>query len=105
GDQLFPSHLAMEQAVLPPAFVNFPPAYTLLPDTASASTSSFMPAPNDDQLVPSHLATLLAALPPALVKKPPAKRSPPATANARTTPPPALIPTPDPSPDQLIPSH
>ena len=33
-------------AVLPPAIVNQPPAYTSLPETANACTSSFIPEPS-----------------------------------------------------------
>src|SRR4051812_49016430 len=36
--QVLPSHLAMFVAGLPPAVVNPPPTYKLLPDTASAYT-------------------------------------------------------------------
>ena len=45
-------------AALPPAVVKSPPAYRLLPDTASAYTqrSSFIPEPSADQLLPFHLA-------------------------------------------------
>src|SRR5437899_30044 len=43
---------------------------------------------------------LVAALPPAVVKMPPAYRSLPDTASADTVP-----PIPDPSADQLLPSH
>src|SRR5438094_1003138 len=56
ADQLLPSHLAMELATLPPAVVKLPPAYTLLPDTASADTTLSIPEPNAVQLFPSHLA-------------------------------------------------
>src|SRR5436190_1947910 len=68
----------------PPAVVNWPPAYTLLPDTANASTRSFIPEPSADQLLPSHLAMSVAALPPAVVKLPPANTLLPDTASADT---------------------
>jgi hypothetical protein len=55
-------------AGLPPAVVNAPPAYTLLPDTASAYTRPFNPEPSAAQLFPSHLAMELAALPAAVVR-------------------------------------
>src|SRR5690242_14494658 len=72
ADQLFPSHLAMLVAGLPPAAVNAPPAYRLLPDAASAYTRPLTPEPRADQLFPSHLATNLAAVPPAFLNAPPA---------------------------------
>src|SRR5438094_871923 len=56
-----------------------------LPDTASANTLLFIPAPSADQLLPSHLAMFVAALPPAVVKKPPAYTSLPDTASANTS--------------------
>src|SRR6266511_2362917 len=71
ADQLVPSHLAIPLAALPPAIVKLPPAYTSLPDTASADTWAFIPEPSADQLLPSHLAMLLATLPPAIVNLPP----------------------------------
>src|SRR6266568_4692056 len=48
-----------------------PPAYTLLPDTASAFTPPFIPEPSADQLLPFHLAMLLASTSPTRVKSPP----------------------------------
>src|SRR2546422_11312392 len=77
-------------AARPPAVVNCPPAYTLLPDTASANTKREEPTPPNpessaDQLLPSHLAIRLAALPPAVVNTPPAYTSLPDTASANTT--------------------
>src|SRR5688572_2297139 len=50
--------------------MNAPPAYTSLPDTASARTSPFIPEPRADQLLPSHLAIRLAATPPAAACRP-----------------------------------
>src|SRR6266571_3348995 len=66
--QRLPSHLAMLLAVPPPAVVNCPPAYTSLPETASADTPPFIPEPSAVQLLPFHLAVLVAAPPPAVVK-------------------------------------
>jgi hypothetical protein len=43
-------------ALLLPAVVNAPAAYTSLPDTASAYTAAFIPEPSALQLLPSHLA-------------------------------------------------
>ena len=47
-------------AALPPAVVKSPPAYNVLPDTASADTqvviASFIPEPRADQLLPFHCA-------------------------------------------------
>src|SRR6266699_2491302 len=57
----------------PPALVNSPPVYTLLPLIAIAfSVLPFMPLPRADQLlvVVSHLAMRLAGAPPAVVKPP-----------------------------------
>src|SRR6266566_2496025 len=68
ADQLLPSHLAMLLAALPPAVVNCPPAYRLLPATASAATKPSIPEPSADQLLPFHLAMELAGLPPAMSK-------------------------------------
>src|SRR6266403_1107537 len=84
ADQLVPSHLAMLLAALPPAVMNKPPAYTLLPDTASAPTPPSIPEPSADQLLPSHLAMFVAAMPPAVVNPPPAYTSLPDTASALT---------------------
>src|SRR5439155_842745 len=89
-----------------PAVVNKPPAYTSLPDTASAYTSvpapkaPPIPEPSADLLLPSHLAMLVAAPPPAVVNPPPAYTSPPDTASARTSP-----SIPEPNADQLLPFH
>src|SRR5437667_8890586 len=96
-------------AALPPAVVNWPPAYRSLPDTASAPTtraSPFipMPEPRLDQLLPFHLAMLLAALPPAVVNWPPAYTWLADTASAFTPmgePPPIS----DPRANQLLPSQ
>src|SRR6266702_3312489 len=90
----------------PPAVVKLPPAYTSLPDTASADTALFIPEPSADQLLPFHLAMELAALPPAVVNSPPAYTLLPDTASADTLmglplPP----PTPEPSADQMLPFH
>src|SRR5260370_31747836 len=82
--QLPPFHLAMELAALPPAVVNWPPAYRSLPDTASAHTASFIPKPSADQVLPFHWAMFVSALPPAVVKSPPAYTSLPDTASADT---------------------
>src|SRR5262252_6456818 len=71
----------------PPIWVNSPPTYTLLPDTASACTPPS--GASADQLLPSHLAT----------PTPPAYRSLPDTASAHTPP------KPEPSADQAVPSH
>src|SRR5437016_5796822 len=91
-------------AALPPAVVNAPPAYTSLPDTASASTVQFIPEPSADQLLPSHLAMLLAALPPAVVNPSPALyTSLPSTANAYAWESEPAIP--EPRADQLLPVH
>ena len=49
ADQLFPSHLATEKS---------PPAYRLVPDTASARTVPEIPEPTALQLLPFHLAML-----------------------------------------------
>ena len=38
------------------AFVNPPPAYTSLPNTAKAETPPFTPESSADQLLPFHLA-------------------------------------------------
>ena len=38
ADQLLPFHCAMLVAAIPPAVVKSPPAYNVLPDTASATT-------------------------------------------------------------------
>ena len=46
----------MSLAALPPAVVKSPPAYNVLPDTASALTSPFIPEPRADQLLPFHCA-------------------------------------------------
>ena len=48
-----------------------PPAYTLLPLTASAYTVLPAPLPNADHVVPSHFAMWFALTPPAVVKSPP----------------------------------
>ena len=65
-----------------------PPAYTLLPDTASADTPVKRPMPITEpsavQLLPSHLAMLVAALPLAVVKAPAAYTLLPDTASAVT---------------------
>src|SRR2546425_613641 len=62
----------MELVALRPAVVKSPPAYRLLPDTASARRTvlgpgSLRPEPRADQLLPFHLAMLVAAIPPAPV--------------------------------------
>ena len=49
--------LARPAETLPPAVVNWPTAYRLLPDTASTDTEPLIPEPSGLQLVPSHLAT------------------------------------------------
>src|SRR5206468_3441984 len=115
ADQLLPFHLAMKLAVLPPALLNRPPAYTSLPDTASAYTMGgywppwppqHIPEPSADQLLPFHLAMIFAPLSPAVVNTPPAYTSPPDTASAYTER--ALrssSPIPEPSADQLLPFH
>ena len=44
---------------MPPAVVKSPPAYNVLPDTASAYTQlfkPFIPEPRADQLLPFHCA-------------------------------------------------
>src|SRR5262249_35343191 len=103
--KLLPLHLARPLAAMPPAVVNWPPAYRSLPDTASADTKSRQPRqplpnpePNADQLLPFHLAIWFAGMPPAHVNQPPAYRSLPDTASADTV---SFIP--EPSGDQLIP--
>src|SRR5207249_4921789 len=105
ADQLLPSHLAMSFAALPPAERKSPPAYTSLPDTASADTEKLAtnPEPNADQLLPFHLAMLTAALPPAVVNLPLPDTPPIDTASADTKGPlrPPLIP--EPSAVQLLP--
>src|SRR5438552_534919 len=83
--QLFPSHFARFPVWTPPAIVNRPPAYILLPDTANANTSPLIPDPNGDHAFPSHLAMFLARMPPAVVKPPPAYKSDPEMASAFTT--------------------
>src|SRR5258706_14992535 len=54
--QVLPFHLAMLVAALPPAVVNSPPAYTSLPETASAYTVPFTSEPRLVQVLPFHLA-------------------------------------------------
>jgi hypothetical protein len=77
-------------AGLPPAIVKLPPAYSVLPDTASAYTVpwnrelALIPDPGIDQLLPSHRARLLAHAPPAFVKLPPPYSVLPDTASAYT---------------------
>ena len=56
---------------LPPARENKPPAWSVVPLTASAYTRPFMPLPRADQDVPFHAAMLLAATPPAVPNRPP----------------------------------
>src|SRR2546426_1036663 len=70
-----------------PAIANWPPAYKSLPDTASASTRSFIPEPIAVQLSPFHLAMTLAITSPTAVKSPPMQRLPaPSTTAASTGP-------------------
>src|SRR6185437_16482214 len=78
GVQLLPSHLAILVIAVMPANVKLPPAYRVVPDTASAYTPKEVPAkppaspgPSADQLLPFHSAILVAAIPPAVVKLPP----------------------------------
>src|SRR2546423_632366 len=63
-------------AGLPPAVVKAPPAYTSLPDTASALTSLFIPEPRFVQLLPFQypMSTPLIPTPPLT---PPAPLPPP----------------------------
>src|SRR6478672_13419589 len=76
ADHALPSHTAILFTLTPPAWVNCPPTYTLLPLTARAYTSPFtpfdVPVPREDHVLPSHLATRLAGTPPALRNLPPA---------------------------------
>ena len=59
ADQLLPFHCAMSLAALPPAVMKLPPAYKVLPDTASANTGPpGIPEPTGDQLLPFHWAML-----------------------------------------------
>ena len=97
----------MEVAKLPPAVVNSPPAYTLLPDAANAYTYSFIPEPRADQLVPFHCAMRKAWLPPAVSNSPPAYTLLPDTASAYTKGPnpPSPPDNPEPRADQLLPFH
>ena len=58
--QLFPSHLAMLVAPMSPGVEKLPPAFRLVPETASANTERGLPPipePSADQPLPSHLAT------------------------------------------------
>jgi hypothetical protein len=64
-----------------------------------------IPESSADQLLPAHLAMPLAAPPPAVVKEPPAYRSPPDTASACTASAYTQLLIPEPSADQLLPSH
>ena len=77
-----------------------PHAYNALPDTASASTSPFIPEPSADQLLPFHCAMALADTPPAVAKLPPAYNVLSDTASAST-----LASIPEPRADQLLPFH
>src|ERR1051326_237690 len=100
ADQLFPSHLAMPLAAVPPASKNAPPTYRSLPETARTVTPISTPEPSADQVAPSHLAMLVTAMPPAVLNKPPAYRSLPDTARAKTS---GLVPfNPSPNADQLL---
>ena len=56
ADHALPFHFATYFALLPPAVVNWPPAYTSVPDTANAETPPFSPDPKGDQELPFHLA-------------------------------------------------
>src|SRR5947208_13005439 len=88
ADQLFPFHLAMYPAEIPPAVLKYPPSYKSLPDAASAYTWGLIlplnPEPSADQLLPFHFAVLVAGLPPAVVNEPPTYKLPPDTASAST---------------------
>ena len=59
-DQLAPFHFATRLAVIPPAVVKFPPAYSAGPPpssyTARAVTQPFNAPESVDQFAPSHFA-------------------------------------------------
>src|SRR5665213_1759501 len=81
----------MSLAAMPPAVEKSPPAYNVLPDTASAYTPLSIPEPTGDQLLPFHRATA-----PEMT----AYNVLPDTASADTPP---LIP--EPGDDQVLPFH
>ena len=89
-------------AALPPADVKSPPAYNVLPDTASASTGYWycIPDPTSDQLVPFHCATEELSLNCSVAKLPPAYNVLPDTTSANTP-----LFRPDPTSDQALPFH
>jgi len=66
-DQLEPSHFAMQLALIPPALVNRPPAYSARPEPSSnaarENTELPIPPPTGDQVDPSHLAMNAAGTP------------------------------------------
>ena len=100
--QLLPFQAAMLLAARPPAIVKSPPAYSVLPLTASAYTGPSTPEPRACQLLPSQVATWLAATPPAVVKLPPAYSVLPLTASASTSP---SMPEPRRAPTAAVPGR
>src|SRR5579859_7452310 len=83
--QVVPSQAAMLlQGLQVPAVLKRPPAYSVVPLTASASTGPFMPEPSALQAVPSQAAMEAQLQVPAVLKKPPAYSVVPPTASAYT---------------------
>ena len=115
ADQLVPFHCAISSAETPPAPTKDPPAYKLVPNTARqytagplSSVSPPMPEPSVDQLLPFHSAMQGAETSPAVEKAPPTYKLVPDTANASTYVPLSSMvkpEMPEPSADQLVPSH
>src|SRR5215831_17037495 len=71
ADQLAPSHLAIPEAGIPPAWVKVPPAYSSPLWNPSPYTVPLTPALRADHVDPSQSARFVVNCAPQLVKSPP----------------------------------
>jgi len=98
--------MAMYGENFPPDVMKSPAAYNVLPDVTTAFTALLNPGPSADQLLPSHAAMFVAPTLPAVMNTPPTYKVPPDAVSAVTLVSLNLpLLTPEPSGDQLVPSH